>query len=94
MIETNIILHGELLQMELIVISDDALKIILDRSDMASFGTALEKNSLSKSALKRILRTAKAAGFADKYPLLTAEFYPSKDGGGELFVSRKNERKR
>lgn len=80
--------------MELIKVNSVKLKIILTPSDMTELG--ITENQLdyssasSKKAFWDILDRAKSlVSFDTKGDRLYVQFYPSKDGGGEMYVTRK-----
>lgn len=79
--------------MELVRISENALKVMLTREDMESYDIAFEmldyKNIETRRALSKILAEAKrAVGFAAESEKLYIQAFSDGEGGCELFVRR------
>ncbi len=81
--------------MELIKVNSLKLKIILSPIDVEELGLKNEnidcEESLSMKAFREILEKAKEqTGFESGYARLYVQYYPSKDGGGEMFITRRS----
>lgn len=79
--------------MELVRISENALKVMLTREDMKSYDIVFEtldyKNMETRRALSKILAEAKTrVGFAAESESLYIQAFSDGDGGCELFVRR------
>ena len=78
--------------MELIVISQSRLKIMLSADDMQkySLGTEIDySDSVTRKAFKSILKEAKEkTGFNAESEKIYVQFYPSKKGGCELYITK------
>lgn len=79
--------------MECIVISESQLKITLSDLDMAQYGLTEEELTCAApktgEAFRHLCREAGASvGFTTQGVRLLIQFYASKEGGGELFVTR------
>ena len=79
--------------MEFLVVSKTKLKAILDKEDMKKYkldATATESDSIvTRRAFKEILAVAaQEAGFDTEKDKVLIQLYPSRDGGGELFVTK------
>ena len=79
--------------MELVRISENALKVTLTREDMESYDIVFEtldyKNTETRRALSQILAEAKrTVGFAAESDSLYIQAFSDGDGGCELFVRR------
>ncbi len=82
--------------MELIQISDNALKVMLTCEDMRSYDIAFETldytNTETRRAISEILAVAKrTVGFAADSEQLYIEAFSDGEGGCELFVRRERE---
>lgn len=80
--------------MELIKINSSKLKIILSAEDITELGLNPEskdcEDSLSMKSFRDILEKARVkTGFTSGASRLYVQFYPSKDGGGEMYVTKK-----
>lgn len=80
--------------MEIIEINKENYKIILSESDLVSFGTDSKRFTSdyesSKIALSAILiKLHEENGITSKPDSMLVQFFPSKSGGGELFLSYK-----
>ncbi len=85
--------------MELIRISDSKLKIMLSESDMRHYeidaATLDYENSDTRRAVRRILADAReGSGFDVACDRLLIQFYPSRDGGCEVYVTKMQEEER
>ncbi len=81
--------------MELIKVNSLKLKIILTPFDIEHLGLDTNggdcEESLSMRAFREILDKAKEqTGFESGASQLYVQFYPSKDGGGEMYITRKS----
>ena len=79
--------------MEVLKISDSKLKIMLTRADMQKYGLSADKVDYNNAATRRsffeILDSIKTShGFDTEGDKILIQFYPSKDGGCELFVTK------
>ena len=79
--------------MEILVISENKLKIMLERSDMKKYGLLGSDLNYddppTRQKLLRVLEHAKAeSGFDAAQDKLLVQLYPSKEGGSEMFVTR------
>ena len=79
--------------MELLVISDSKLKIMLDSEDMQKYDLLGAEpdydDPATRKKLLRVLDDVKAAcGFDTAAEKLLIQLYPSRDGGGEMFVTK------
>lgn len=79
--------------MEILKISDSKIKIMLTPGDVKSFGFNIKNvdyNDIeTRSAVWRLLDEAKKkCGFDAGQEKLLIQFYPSQDGGAELFVTK------
>jgi negative regulator of genetic competence, sporulation and motility len=79
--------------MELLVISESKLKIMLDEKDMEKYGLSTSEldyeDPPTRKKLLRILDDVKEhSGFDTAADKLLIQLYPSRDGGGELFVTK------
>jgi negative regulator of genetic competence, sporulation and motility len=79
--------------MDILKISDTKLKIMLDRNDMAMYdlcGADIDyNNSATRKKFWHILDDVKSrCGFETEGEKLLVQYYPSKDGGCELFVTK------
>ncbi len=78
--------------MELIMISQSRLKIMLSADDMQkySLGTEIDySDSVTRRAFRNILREAKEkTGFCAETEKIYVQFYPSKKGGCELYITK------
>lgn len=79
--------------MELLIISESKIKITLTAQDCTRFGLnaqhANTADALTRRALFSILDEVKVqSGFDTCKDKVLMQLYPSKDGGGELFVTR------
>lgn len=79
--------------MEFLVVSKTKLKAILDREDMIKYkldATATESDSIgTRRAFREILAVAvEEVGFDTEKDKVLIQLYPSRDGGGELFVTK------
>ena len=82
--------------MELIVISESRLKIMLSGADMVKYELAGEgmdcADRHTREAFRHIFEDARAEiGFETEGARLFIQFYASKEGGGELFVTKLSE---
>ena len=80
-------------QVEFLVVSKTKLKAILDKEDMIKYkldATATESDSvLTRRAFREILAVAgDEVGFDTEKDKVLIQLYPSRDGGGELFVTK------
>lgn len=80
--------------MEIIEINSENYKIILSESDLASFGTNSKSFTSdyesSKNVLSAILiKLYEKNGIISKPDSILVQFFPSRYGGGELFLSYK-----
>ncbi len=80
--------------MELIKVNSLKLKIILSPLDIKNLGLDTSQGdceeSLSMRAFREILDKAKEqTGFESGTAQLYVQFYPSKDGGGEMYITRR-----
>jgi len=80
--------------MELIKINSSKLKIILTADDITELGLGSDnkdcEESLSMKSFRDILEKAREqTGFTSGDSRLYVQFYPSKDGGGEMYVTKK-----
>ncbi len=78
---------------EFLVVSKTKLKAILDKEDMKKYkldATATESDSIAtRRAFREILSVASAeVGFDTEKDKVLIQLYPSRDGGGELFVTK------
>lgn len=79
--------------MEFLVVSKTKLKAILDKEDMIKYkldATATESDSIvTRRAFREILAVAvEEVGFDTEKDKVLIQLYPSRDGGGELFVTK------
>ena len=79
--------------MEVLKINDNKIKVMLSRADMRDFkleGKNLDYNDAdTRRRVFRVLEYVKAHyGFDHEGDKLLIQFYPSKDGGSELFVTK------
>ena len=78
--------------MEFLVVSKTKLKAILDKADMKSYklDTLGEHSDLShRHTFRDILKEAEIkTGFSTGKDKVLIQLYPSKEGGGELFITR------
>ena len=79
--------------MEFLVVSKTKLKAILDKEDMIKYkldATATESDSVvTRRAFREILAVAgDEVGFDTEKDKVLIQLYPSRDGGGELFVTK------
>jgi negative regulator of genetic competence, sporulation and motility len=79
--------------MEVLKISDNKLKIMMSRQDMEKFGLRADKVDYNDAATRRsffeIMDSVKNShGFETEGDKILIQFYPSKDGGCELFVTK------
>lgn len=79
--------------MEVLKISDSKLKIMLTRSDMQKYGLRADKVDYNDAATRKsffaVLDDVKLShGFETEGDKILIQFYPSKDGGCELFVTK------
>lgn len=79
--------------MEFLVVSKTKLKAILDKEDMKKYkleGEGAEGDSLAaRRAFREILAVAtEEVGFDTERDKVLIQLYPSRDGGGELFVTK------
>lgn len=79
--------------MELLIISENKLKIMLNSEDMQKYGLLGAEPDYddppTRKKLLRILDDVKAeCGFDTAADKLLIQLYPSRDGGGELFVTK------
>lgn len=79
--------------MELLVISESKLKIMLDEKDMEKYGLNTSEldyeDPPTRKKLLRILDDVKEhSGFDTAADKLLIQLYPSRDGGGEMFVTK------
>ena len=84
----------EFIKMELIKINSSKLKIILSPSDLNEFELSTKEfdyvSEVSKKAFWQILSRAKErTGFDPKGGKLFVQFFPSRAGGGELYITRR-----
>ena len=81
--------------MELIMISQSRLKIMLSADDMQkySLGTEIDySDSVTRKAFRSILKEAKErTGFNAETEKIFVQFYPSKKGGCELYITKIND---
>lgn len=81
--------------MELIMISQSRLKIMLTAQDMQkySLGTEIDySDSVTRRAFRNILKEAKEkTGFNAESEKIYVQFYPSKKGGCELYITKIND---
>lgn len=82
--------------MELIVISESKLKIMLSDADMVKYeltGEGMDcADRHTREAFRHIFEDARAEiGFETEGARLFIQFYASKEGGGELFVTKLSE---
>ena len=80
--------------MELIKVNSSKLKIILSSADIEKLGLSSNstdcEDNLSMESLREILETAREqTGFVSGSSRLYIQFYPSKDGGGEMYITKK-----
>ena len=79
--------------MEFLVVSKTKLKAILDKEDMIKYkldATATDSDSIAtRRAFREILAVAgDEVGFDTEKDKVLIQLYPSRDGGGELFVTK------
>ena len=79
--------------LDILKISDSKVKIMLSATDAKAYGINTAepdyKDEKTKSGVWSILDEAKARiGFSHEGHKLLIQFYPSKDGGAEIFVTR------
>ncbi len=79
--------------MEVIKISNSKLKIILTREDMQKYRLKADSvdynNAATRKSFFEILDTVKSThGFDSEGDKVLIQFYPSKDGGCELFITK------
>ena len=79
--------------MEVLKISDSKLKIMMTKADMQKFGLRADKVDYNDAATRKsffeIMDSIKAShGFETEGDKILIQFYPSKDGGCELFVTK------
>jgi negative regulator of genetic competence, sporulation and motility len=79
--------------LDILKISDSKIKIMLSAADAKAYGIGISdpdyKDEKTRSAVWTMLDEAKAkVGFTHEGHKLLIQFYPSKDGGAELFVTR------
>lgn len=78
--------------MEWILIDENRLKITLSESDMRRYALsdgAAEGEGVSRASLRRLLEDTRArVGFETEGERLLLRLFSSRDGGGELFVTR------
>ena len=84
--------------MELIHISDDAIKVTLTRADMERYEIAFDaldyKNAKTRRVITKILAEARAkVGFSVDSESLYIQVFSDADGGCELFVRRGEKKK-
>lgn len=81
--------------MELIMISQSRLKIMLTAQDMQkySLGTEIDySDSVTRKVFRNILKEAKEkTGFNAESEKIYVQFYPSKKGGCELYITKIND---
>ena len=80
--------------MDFIKINSDRLKIILSPYDIEKLGLNNDstdyEDTLSMKSMREILETARAqTGFDSGESRLYIQFFPSKDGGGEMYIVKK-----
>ena len=76
--------------MYIIKITPHSFKVVLSKNDLVTFGKNknFNDNKIPKAFLGRLLKKAKNEhGISFDTDLVEAEFFQSKDGGGELFVN-------
>jgi len=78
--------------MEVLRINDSKIKIMLNRTDVHAFGLDIDADDYNDARMKKqvweILDKVKAEyGFDHTAGKLLIQFYPSRDGGAELFVT-------
>lgn len=78
--------------MEMILISPNQLKVMMDKNDMIKYELDPGRGALEqlnrRDALRRILRRAKdSTGFDFEGGRVTVRMFPSRDGGCEMFVT-------
>lgn len=79
--------------MELIMITDEKLKIILTNDDMTEMNISPKELDYSKVSTKHILwnlldKAQKETGFNADKSKLYVQVFPSRDGGCEMFVTK------
>ena len=79
--------------MELIVISEEKMKIILDKEDMEKMNISADELDYNKTDTKRVLweilsHAKRTQGFDTDNSKLFVQVFPSLDGGCELFVTK------
>ena len=79
--------------MEVLKINDTKLKLMLSASDMKGFGLIAENIDYNNSGVRKsffkILDSVKAShGFDAEGDKLLIQYYPDKDGGCELFITK------
>ena len=79
--------------MEVLKISDSKLKIMLTKADMQKYGLHADKvdynDAPTRRSFFRILDSIKSThGFDTEGDKVLIQFYPSRDGGCELFVTK------
>lgn len=79
--------------MEVLKISDSKLKVMLTREDMHKYSLRAESidynNASTRKSFFEILDTIKSThGFDTEGDKVLIQFYPSKDGGCELFITK------
>ena len=79
--------------MELLVINDNKLKIMLNKEDMKKHGLDgkeldYEDNETRKRLFEILDAVKDKCGFDTSLDKLLIQLYPSRDGGGELFVTK------
>lgn len=79
--------------MDLILISDEKLKIILSEEDLKEFNIDIETLDYSNVSTKRVFwdildKAKETAGFDADKSKLYVQVFPSSDGGCEMFVTK------
>ncbi len=78
--------------MEFLRIGDSKIKIVLNRTELERYGISTSEdgcNSGNRRAVWEILEEAKSSvGFDPEGDKILVQFYPMKDGGCEIFVTK------
>lgn len=79
--------------MEFILISEDKLKVVLSKNDLAEFDMKADELDYSKTETKRVFwdiigRAARSVGFNCDGSRILVQLYTCRDGGCEMFISR------
>ena len=81
--------------MEMLMISDEKLKIVLSAEDLEDFGLGAEEPDYSKTETKRMIwdllgRAKKKFGFTTEGHRMLIQLFPCRQGGCEIFICRMN----